>query len=238
MDTEHAQSIRKLQWDESYLQRQNHVFYPHEEVIRFFSKYFRKRIGIHQFQDVRPGRERRIRLLDLGCGIGRHLVYGHEMGCEPYGVDLSDVAVNTARTWATQIGIPEADNRIVQSDARTLPFDDGFFDCAVSHGVLDSMPFQIARDVIKELSRVMAENSLVYIDLISGDDSRHAREFHGEEIVQTEHERDTVQTYFNREAIGRLIDGYFVPAECYLIRREEVDKGTYASRYHLALKKI
>jgi len=37
---------QKKKWEESYLNRDNFVFYPHEEVIRFVSKSIRKRIGL------------------------------------------------------------------------------------------------------------------------------------------------------------------------------------------------
>ena len=49
----------------------------------------------------------------------------------------------------------DRDATFVQSDARKLPWPDGFFTHAVSHGVLDSMPFEIARDACRELARAM-----------------------------------------------------------------------------------
>ncbi len=36
-----AAENKKEFWEESYLKKDNFVFYPHEEVIRFFSKYIR-----------------------------------------------------------------------------------------------------------------------------------------------------------------------------------------------------
>ena len=42
----------KQAWEKSYLRGDNHVFYPHEEVIRFVSKYIRKRVGFNEFLDM------------------------------------------------------------------------------------------------------------------------------------------------------------------------------------------
>jgi SAM-dependent methyltransferase len=226
----------KSDWDKSYENRDNFVFYPHEEVIRFVSKFIRKRVGLNEFRDVAPGGAQG-RVLDLGCGIGRHVMYCHDMGLEAYGVDLSDTAVEVACEWGRQKDLPEPEKRIRQCDIRRLPWDDGFFRYAVSHGVLDSMPFEIARAACIELARVMPVDGLFYCDLISGDDTRHAREFSGEELVTTAHEQGTIQLYFNLAKIEAMIDGVFEIDECNLIRRENVLRGGFTSRYHLVLRR-
>lgn len=227
----------KTDWDKSYVNRDNFVFYPHEEVIRFVSRFIRKRIALNEFVDV-GSRAEQGRVLDLGCGIGRHVIYCHEMGLNAYGIDLSDVAVRVAWQWAEQKHVPDSHARIVQGDIRHLPWSDGFFSFAISHGVLDSMPFEIARVACVELARVMSPGGLFYCDLISGDDSQHAREFTGEEIVATSHEQGTVQHYFNMAKIVSMIHEMFTIDECHLIRRENVMRGGHASRYHLVLERM
>jgi len=227
----------KEEWDKSYKNRDNFVFYPHEEVIRFVSKFIRKRIGLNEFRDVAQNNHQG-RVLDLGCGIGRHVVYCHEMGLDAYGVDLSGTAIQVANAWAAREGMVDASQKIQEGDVRYLPWDDGFFDYAISHGVLDSMPFEIARTACEELARKMVEGGLFYCDLISGDDSKHSREYSEEETVTTDHEHGTIQLYFNLSKIYAMIDGLFEIVECILIRREEVLRGGYTSRYHLVLKKV
>lgn len=228
---------KQSEWDNSYRNRDNFVFYPHEEIIRFVSKYIRKRTGLDEFKDVVPSPEK-AKLLDLGCGIGRHVIYGHEMGLDAYGIDLSGAAVQVATEWATRKGMSEPGRKILQGDIRQLPWADGYFNFAVSHGVLDSMPFEIARAACAELARAMATGGLFYCDLISGDDSAHSREYSGEEVVTTSHELGTIQSYFNLAKIHSMINGSFEIVECILIRREEAVRGGYASRYHLTLRKV
>lgn len=227
----------KAEWDRSYENQDNFVFYPHEEVIRFVSKFICKRIGLEEFRETGPGSVQG-RVLDLGCGIGRHVIYCHEMGLDAYGVDLSDAAIKVAGKWAEQKKLPEPEERIRQGDVRYLPWKDGYFRYAISHGVLDSMPFEIARAACIELARVMEVGGLFYCDLISGDDSRHAREFSGEEVVKTSHEQGTIQLYFNLSKTQSLLEGVFEIEECNLIRRENVLRGGYSSRYHLILRRI
>ena len=90
------------------------------------------------------------------------------MGMDAYGLDLSEVAVSIAREWATRAGVAGAEERIRTGDAGALPWPDAFFDVVVSHGTLDSMPFETARAGVflagvvcggMETSRFFIENS-------------------------------------------------------------------------------
>jgi SAM-dependent methyltransferase len=227
---------RKGQWEASYRSRQNFVFYPYEELIRFVAKYLRKRVGLDEYED-RHSFGRPPRWLDLGCGIGRHIVYGHEAGMDVHGIDLSATAAAMARQWAARAGVKDVENRIVQGSADALPWGDGYFDVVISHGVLDSMPFDVARRAAAEVRRVLRRGGYFYCDLISGDDSAHAREFAGEETVSTEHEKDTVQSYFNFAKIQQLVDGRMELLECNLVRKIDVLKGQFIGRYHLVQRK-
>lgn len=226
----------KIDWEKSYRNKDNFVFYPHEEVIRFVSKYIRKRVGFNEFQDV-ARYEVPPAILDLGCGIGRHVIYSYQMGLDPYGVDLSDVAISLARDWALKERIHNPETRIVQADIRQLPWEDQFFQFVVSHGVLDSMKFEIACDAMSEVARVMKRGGLFYCDLVSGDSSSHYREYDGEEIVVANHEQGTIQSYFNYSKILKMINGSFDIVESILIRRENISSGGYISRYHLVLRR-
>ncbi len=228
--------MQKEQWDASYSRGDNFLFYPQEEVIRFASKFIRKRVGLSEFKDVAPFAATP-KLLDLGCGIGRHVFFAHEMGLEAYGVDLSETAIRTAWHWAEKVGLSQARERIRQGDITQMPWSDGFFDFVVSHGVLDSLHYELAKRAVRETARVIKTNGLFYCDLISGDDIKHAREFAGEEIVQTKHEEGTVQSFFNHGKIRDLFEKDFEIVEALLIRRENVVSGGYHSRHHLTLKK-
>ena len=176
-------------------------------------------------------------MLDLGCGIGRHVVFGQEMGFQSYGVDLSPLAIDIASKWLAEKGCLEPEKFLHVTSVTALPFTAGFFDIAVSHGVLDSMTFDIARAAVMECSRVLAVGGLFYCDLISADDSRHGREFDGEEIVTTTHERDTIQSYFNFAKIQRLFAGLFEITEAVLLRSENLLAPQSHARTHLVLKK-
>jgi SAM-dependent methyltransferase len=223
-------------WDDSYRRHENFLFYPHEEVIRFFARRIRRRIAPGRFHDIHP-KAATGRLLDLGCGIGRHVLFGLTMGVDAYGVDLSEVAIASARDWLRRDGHADAERRCVVGDVAALPWPDGTFTFAVSHGVLDSMPFAVAQAGVRELHRVIEPGGLLYCDLISGDESGRPADFAGEALVEKDHEKGTVQSYFNRDKIDELIGEHFKLLECAIIRRTDILTGRHASRWHLVAER-
>ncbi len=224
-----APDNRRSAWETSYEKKQNFVFYPDEEMVRFISRHLRKRTGFESFDDKRPNAAG-LKMLDVGCGIGRHMMMGLDFGFEPYGFDLSETAIETARAWLARRGVENPQDRAKQADARDLPWPDAFFDFAVSHGVLDSMPFDIAVAGMAEVRRVLKPDALFYCDLIGG--GAH------EEIIETDHEKDTLQSFFTEEKIGRLIDGTFALVDRVRVVRTDTLSGHVHSRWHLALRRI
>ncbi|MBU9888248.1 MAG: class I SAM-dependent methyltransferase [Candidatus Omnitrophica bacterium] len=103
-------------------------------------------------QEIAFGRS--CRILDIGCGTGRHAIELAKRGYEVTGVDLSGNQIKRAREKAQEAGVT-VDFRI--QDARHLPFD-GEFDLAVmlceggfSLMETDEMNFEILKNATKAL---------------------------------------------------------------------------------------
>jgi SAM-dependent methyltransferase len=223
-------------WDSSYLRRENHVFYPCDEMVRFVARHLRRRVGIDEVVDVLPGAQGS-RVVDIGCGIGRNLVFGTDMGLEMYGNDLSAQAVAVAQEWLGRKIGPVARERVIASDVRQLPWEDGFFAHAMSDSALDSMPFEVAQAGVAELSRIVRPGGFFYCNLISGDETGRDPEFCGDVVVQTDHERNTVQSYFNRTKVRRLIEPVFEMVSCQLHQITDPRRGTRIGRWHVVSRR-
>jgi ubiquinone/menaquinone biosynthesis C-methylase UbiE len=224
------------EWNDSYARRENHVFYPGDEVVRFVSRHIRRRTGLDEFEDVVGGASG-ARVLDVGCGIGRVLVFGTQMGLSMYGSDLSTHAVEVARKWLATAGVADGAERVVSGDIRALAWTDGFFDHAISDSVLDSMPFQVAQAGVSELARVVRSGGLLYCSLISGDETGRDPNFCGEEIVTGRHEHNTIQSYFNRTKIRRLIEPLFEILSSSLHQVRSFPAGTHHGRWHVVARR-
>jgi SAM-dependent methyltransferase len=86
------------------------------------------------------------RVLDLGCGAGRHLVYLARQGFEAYGTDVDSHGLARTRSWLEQEGLPA---HLTVADMEALPYPDGFFDAVVSmyvihHNLVDGIHRTVA----------------------------------------------------------------------------------------------
>lgn len=222
-------------WEESYARHENFIFYPKEEYVKFLNRFVRKKIGINNFIDILDFNYE-VRGLDYGCGIGRLAILMKEFGINAFGVDISSKAIQNAQELAEYYGYTDMIPNFQVVDGTSLPFDDKYFDFAISEAVFDSMHFNIACNLIKELDRVT--KSIAFISLISGDDSEHFREFAGEEIVKTKHEHGTIQSYYNYIKIKNLISNTnFKIKLCRIITEESVIDRYKYGRYYVVLSK-
>jgi len=221
-------------WEESYARYEHLIFYPKEEYVKFLNRFVRKRIGIDKFIDIVDLKEGKA--LDYGCGIGRLSILLREFGLDAYGVDISSEAIANAKKLALHFGYPEMKNKFIETEGKNIPFPDDYFDITISEAVLDSMHFELAKMIMKEIDRVTKR--FAFISLISGDDGEHYREYANEEIVQTQHEKGTIQSYFNMEKIYKLIaDTTFEIKWCHIISEESVIDKYKCGRYYLVLER-
>ncbi|QWD72724.1 class I SAM-dependent methyltransferase [Polynucleobacter sp. UB-Raua-W9] len=229
------QALKTNQWEESYERRENFVFSPSDEVVRFISRYLRKRVGLSDVIDMQS-EAAMSKVLDLGCGIGRHLYFGETMGLDMYGVELSAAAVKVARQWLSSLGVGKKEDKIYLGSVQELPWRDNFFDHVLSDSVLDSMNIDIASDGISEVVRVLKPGGLFYCNLIAEKNSA-GDFFGGEKIVNTQHEKGTVQSYFDKNKIDNLFSNNFdfVSLEMHCI--ENALNGGWSGRWHLVLRR-
>jgi SAM-dependent methyltransferase len=103
---------------------------------------------------LRPGD----RVIDMGCGAGRHAFEMYRRGADVVAFDqdageLSGVS-ELFEAMREQGEVPDgAEAGVRQGDALALPFDDGEFDRVVASEVLEHIPADIA--AIEELVRVL-----------------------------------------------------------------------------------
>lgn len=231
-------SIKGEEWDRSYRNKDNYLFYPHEEVIRFISKYIRKKVGRNEFIE-QSAYNSSLKILDVGCGIGRHVKLANEFSLDAYGFDLSIEAVEMAKSFFDSSKQHKAlSEKIITADITSLPYQNEEFDFMISHGVLDSMPFAVAKKGMVELHRVLKKGGLIYLDLIGASDSSFENTSSFEKVVDDNHENGTIQSYFNVDRIDQLLGKYYQIIELYQIERKDfLYKDSVVSRYHLIIKK-
>lgn len=111
-------------------------------------------IGECDFIEGEIGRDKSIKIIDIGCGTGRHAIELTKRGYNVSGVDLSENQIKRAREKAQAAGVTID---FQTQDARNLSFD-GEFDLAImlceggfSLMETDEMNFEILKNATKAL---------------------------------------------------------------------------------------
>ncbi len=119
---------------------------------------------------------RRARVLDLGFGAGRHVVYLAHQGFEVCGTDVSARGLALTQEWLRRECL-DADLQI--SDMTAIPYADGHFDAVISTYVIHHNTLDNIRRCVAEIYRVLAPGGRALLIVQS---KRNYRYFHGQEV--------------------------------------------------------
>jgi SAM-dependent methyltransferase len=125
-------------WDELFDNEAFRWREPHERVVSFA-------------RDLKA--RGAVRVLDLGCGAGRHTVYLAAQGFAVCGTDISPRGLELSRAWLQQEGL-EADLQL--SDMTVIPYPDAYFDAVISTQVIHHNTLDNIRRCVAEIHRALA----------------------------------------------------------------------------------
>lgn len=108
------------------------------------------------FRKVFP--DKRLKILDVGCGTGELSLLFAEMGHEVSGIDISIQMLKTAKAKAEACG---ANITFGEGDAENPPFDTSSFDIVFSRHLLWTLPNP--KTAVKNWNRVLWKNGKVVI---------------------------------------------------------------------------
>jgi ubiquinone/menaquinone biosynthesis C-methylase UbiE len=100
------------------------------------------------------------RVLDIGCGTGKHSLALAPLGCEVVGTDLSPGMLYRAREKADRAGCAGVAFRSADLN-RPLPFEPGSFDGAIAAAVLQCAQEPVS--FLREVRRVLAPQGLLLL---------------------------------------------------------------------------
>ncbi|UZE93851.1 MAG: class I SAM-dependent methyltransferase [Candidatus Pacearchaeota archaeon] len=160
-------------WDKVY-KKGPHWERKHSKAIEDFVRYL----------------EKRDKVLDLGCGSGRDVVFLARNGFDVYGIDISKEAIKKARNKIKEKGLKAYFD---VGDLTALKFENNFFDAIYSNAVLN---FTLLQESCSEIYRILKKDGLAYliflldyIPLFNDGKNKEDHSFYPEDLI--------LQTYKN-----------------------------------------
>ena len=190
-------------WSKAY-QSGMTMWQPQESIVMFSARFLKRREDLTRWTVRREVR----RILDLGCGNGSNARFFAQQGYEAHGIDISAAAVEMGRAWFAQEGL-QGDLRV--GSCLELPYDDGFMDVVVSHGVLDHLMPADGRRAMAEVHRVLRPGGLCFLTLVAVNDLEYGKGEPADRhtfMLADGYEKGLPQRYFDREAIDELLQGF------------------------------
>ncbi|MHA2070453.1 MAG: class I SAM-dependent methyltransferase [Candidatus Thorarchaeota archaeon] len=134
------------EWEDIF-EEQGRVFTePHQDMERVVQIF-----GEHQVKKV----------LDVGCGSGRHLVYLSKRGFETYGFDVSQSALSLAHEWLEEEGLQAT--IIKHQMEQRFPYQDSFFDAVISTQVIHHNRMREILFTVSEIERVLRLGGVIFV---------------------------------------------------------------------------
>lgn len=132
--------------------RWENIYKKHRRAMNSFT-YLIIATLINEFMDRHQDKEyRNIKVLELGFGSGANLLFLAELGCQVYGIDISETAVNYAKDLFKQ---KEQYGLFFVSNFAPLNFQSAFFDIIIDRGVLVCADKELYKTTIKETYRLL-----------------------------------------------------------------------------------
>ena len=148
------------------------------------------------------------KVLDLGSGSGRHVVYLAQHGFSVYGFDKSLVGLDITREWLKSEGLT-ADLRAGEMTA-ALPYEDDFFDAVISIQVIHHAVLADIKRIVAEIRRILKTSGLIFITFPSlRNQAREYEEIESGTFVPLDGmEKGLPHHYFTPDTFGEMFKDF------------------------------
>ena len=142
-----------LQWNKIYKKEgincsHYNILKPHEDIFKM-SDFFKK--------------QRVKKVLDLGCGAGRNLIYLSKKDFDVCGIDYAHEGLKIIKERLKKEKIKS--NLKLGNIFNKLPYEDNFFDAVISIQVLQHGKVNEIKGAIQEIRRILKPSGLIFVTL-------------------------------------------------------------------------
>lgn len=173
------------------------------------------------------------KVLDLGCGAGRHSIYLGRQGFHVVGFDVSLSALRKLTARLKSESMKNVD--IVNTEMSKLPFADETFDALVSTNVLHHTMAAGIKQTVEELHRVMSNGAEGFLMTLSEHDYKNGSGQllePGTYVMAEGDEQGITHHFFTRQELLSQFDKFrIISLEEELIPFEKGTRGHFHLRF-------
>lgn len=171
-------------WENLHKESRFRPKYPSEVVVQYVFRNFK--------------RDNITKVLDLGCGAGRHTYFMSKENLDVYGVDISLDGVQYTKKVLEQDNLK---GNIKVGSIDNIPFDTDMFDGIISYGVLYYCTIDEIKESVKEIYRVLKKGGKALLVVRSTEDYRYGDGTEIEENTFLINEEDESKGAFNENGM-------------------------------------
>ncbi len=177
------------------------------------------------------------KVLDLGCGIGRHSLYLAQNG---FSVDAFDLSREGLEKLAERIKKQKLKIRLQFGDMLDLPYRQNSFDCVAAIHTIHHTDFKGLKKVVASIYKILKPGGEAFVTLLSKEDEAWTKFASGRIdehtlIKSEEGETNVPHTYLEYEEMLKLLKKFTLIKKLQIFKYQP--NRTYAHFYILMKKK-
>jgi ubiquinone/menaquinone biosynthesis C-methylase UbiE len=133
-------------WDDIFSEKGRVFNEAHPDMEKIASIFKEKRIN---------------KILDIGFGTGRHIIFFAERNFDTYGFDASPKGLYLTKQWLAEKGLTA--ELILHRMEKRFPYEDNYFDAIISIQVIHHNVMKDILITVKEIERVLKKGGVIFI---------------------------------------------------------------------------
>ena len=154
----------------------------------------------------KEGRE--MRVLDLACGAGRHMIYAAKQGLEAHGADFSNTGLGQTKERMKK---QKLDRHLAKCDMKFLPYKDVCFDAAICFQAIYHQKRNMIQETLAEIHRILKKNGSFAASFLSKNTYRYRKGAETEKdtfVEQEGVEKGVLHHFVDKKELEGLLKGF------------------------------
>jgi len=148
------------------------------------------------------------RILDLGCGAGRHVIYLAERGFESYGADISETGLELTKN---KLRSRKLEAEIIKCDMKSIPYVHSHFDAAICVWAIYHQKLKEIQETISEIYRVLNKKGLLLANFHSKRSGKYGEGMKVEEnsfMQENGPEKGVIHHFVDEDELRELLEKF------------------------------